>query len=104
MTMLVTALSCLAPSDIQKRWADHLRIRPQLLTVFGAGAELVGGLVNSRGASGESIWWLALDLFFIVEGILRFAVLVLHGQPVGSVFGLVLRPLLERWMPVIRGP
>ncbi len=97
-TAVLTALVCMAPGDLQSRWAGRIQVRPQLLTVVGAGAELAGGVVNLGGSTGAG-WWVIPDVFFVVEGGLRLAVLILTGRPVGSLIGLALRPLLEKWMP-----
>ena len=96
----LTALACMAPGDIQERWASWINVRPSVLTLAGAGAEIVGGLTNiGTGQFDGGPWWLMLDLFFVAEGMVRCILLVLSGGPVGSVLGLILRPLLEAWMP-----
>ena len=48
ITAVLTAFACMAPADLQRRWAAHLHVRPQILTVVGSGAEMVGGLFNLR--------------------------------------------------------
>jgi hypothetical protein len=94
---LVTALVCLAPRRYQERWASRVNTRPIWFTLFGAGAELIGGSVNLESAStGDGSTMLAVNLFFLVEAVARFAVVVLTGRPVGSVLGVPLRPLLDR--------
>ena len=98
LSAVLTAFACMAPADLQRRWAAHLHVRPQILTVVGAGAELVGGLVNLRGSTSTDVWTL-LDVFFVVEGGLRYAVLILRGLPVGSLIGLALRPVFEIRVP-----
>ncbi len=96
----LTALSCMAPRDIQERWAARIEAHPLVLTLVGAGAELVGGLINIKASQpGDGPWWLVLDLFFVAEGTVRCVLLVISGRAVGSVFGLALRPLFEKWMP-----
>jgi len=64
--------------------------------MMGAGAELVGGLVNLRTdiASGGPM----LDFFLVGEGLLRLGS-VATGRPMGSVFGWILRPLYRRSLP-----
>ena len=98
-TALVTACVTLGPPEDQERWAEHLRIRPIWLTLVGAGAELVGGIVNiGNDAPRGAPLLLILDLFLVGEGLLRLAGVILAGRPVGSVFGWLLRPLYRRWL------
>ncbi len=95
-TALGTALACLAPGDMQHRWAAKLGTRPLWFTVTGALAELVGGAVNLRGAAGGSGPMVIMNLFFVAEGLVRLVLCAVTGGPVGSVLGLALGPLLER--------
>ena len=102
-TTIVSAVTCMAPSRYQERWARHLGVRPVWFTLLGAGSELLGGWINlehgsSVGAS-PSLSFMALNLFFVVEAVVRLALLVLTGKPIGSVFGWAVQPLLEKMMP-----
>jgi hypothetical protein len=97
--VFLTATTTLAPRRFQERWAAIMGFRPVLLTVVGAGAELVGGIGNlSSGRSGDPLTS-ALNVYFIAEAIVRLASVVLSGRSMGSVFGLFLVPLLERFLP-----
>jgi hypothetical protein len=97
--VLLTAATTLAPRRFQERWADQLNLRPVWLTIFGASAELLGGFTNLRaGASSGSIL-VILDLFFVVEAVIRFASVIVSGRPMGSLLGLPLTPILERFLP-----
>ncbi len=93
---LGTALACLAPGDMQQRWAAMLGTRPLWFTVTGAVAELVGGAVNLRGAAGSSGPMLIMNLCFVAEGLVRLVLCAATGGPVGSLLGLALGPLLGR--------
>ncbi|MCK5375655.1 MAG: hypothetical protein KAJ97_01145 [Acidobacteria bacterium] len=98
-TALVTACVTLGPRPDQERWAEHLGIRPIWLTLVGASAELVGGVVNIGNDANRGVpLLLILDLFLVGEGLLRLAGGVLSGRPVGSIFGWILRPLYRRWL------
>jgi hypothetical protein len=98
-TMLVSAAVTLGPASDQLRWAKELGVRAIWLTLAGAGAELVGGIVNFQSDLGTAPAWLVLfDLFLIGEGLLRVGS-ALVGRPMGSVFGWVLRPLYRRYLP-----
>ena len=98
-TALVTAAVTLGPRSDQELWGAHLGVRPIWLTMMGAAAELVGGLVNLRTdiASGGPVL-LMLDFFLVGEGLLRLGS-VATGRPMGSVFGWILRPLYRRSLP-----
>jgi hypothetical protein len=99
-TTLITALACLAPGSVQARWGRHLKVRPAWFTILGAGAELLGGFVNlERAPPDEPSLQLLVNLFFMIEGVARCFLLVAGGRPIGSVLGIPLGPLLERWMP-----
>lgn len=96
-TTILTACACLAPRPIQERWASHIAVRPAWLTVLGALAELAGGVVNlERAAPGGADTQLAINLFFMIEGVARLALLIVTGRPVGSLLGIPLAPVLER--------
>jgi hypothetical protein len=99
-TALVTALACIAPRVYQERWARQLSVRSTWFTILGASAELLGGWVNlGRAEPAEAGLMLAVNLFFLVEAVTRFALMVMTGRPVGSLLGIPLRPLLERLIP-----
>jgi hypothetical protein len=72
------------------------------LTLMGAAAELVGGVANLRNDLGpEASLLVFLDFFLVGEGLLRTGS-ALCGRPLGSLFGLILRPLYHRWLPESR--
>jgi hypothetical protein len=99
-TAVITALVCLAPGSLQERWARHLTIRPAWLTVFGSCAELAGGVVNLETASVERTdLVLLVNLFFMIEGVARLALLAATGRPAGSLLGIPLAPILDRLVP-----
>ncbi|HOC41404.1 MAG TPA: hypothetical protein PKJ99_00195 [Thermoanaerobaculales bacterium] len=94
---IATALACLAPRDLQEAWAGRIAVRPVLLTVLGAGVECCGALVNLHsGAADGSPVALAVNLMVLVEGAVRFALLIGSGRPAGSLLGVVLRRPLAR--------
>ena len=94
------SLACLAPGRTQERWGRHLEVRPAWFTILGAGAELVGGVVNLEQSSpDEATLQLLVNLFFMIEGVARCFLLVVRGRPVGSLLGVPLGPILERWIP-----
>jgi hypothetical protein len=98
-TALVSAAVTLGPRSDQEVWGAHLGVHPMWLTVIGASAELVGGVVNLRNDLGpEASLLVLLDFFLVGEGLLRIGS-ALTGRPVGSVFGWALRPLYRRWLP-----
>jgi hypothetical protein len=95
----ITALACLAPRDLQEEWAPRMGLRPVWLTVIGAGAEGLGGIVNLQaGSGGEPGPWFLVNVFFLLEGLARLALLIATGGPVGSLLGLPLRSWLQRMM------
>ena len=97
--MLVSAAVTLGSASDQKRWAAELGVRAVLLTVVGAGAELVGGIANLQRDLGSPHQFLIfLDFFLVGEGFLRLGSAFI-GRPMGSVFGWILRPLYRRWLP-----
>jgi hypothetical protein len=99
-TTLVTALICLAPRVFQERWGRHLKVRPAWFTLLGAGAELLGGWVNlGQSSTVGGSWLFVLNLFILVEGVARIALLASSGRPVGSILGWLARPLLDRLVP-----
>ena len=101
-TMLTTAAVTLGPRSDQELWGAHLGVRPIWLTMMGAAAELVGGLVNLRSdLASTGLLVLVLDFFLVGEGLLRLGS-VATGRPMGSVFGWILRPLYRRSLPPAR--
>lgn len=98
-TTFMTACMALAPRDDQELWGRQLDVAPHWFTIFGAGAELIGGVINIAGdrVSGSPVL-IVLNLFLVGEGLLRFGAAV-TGRPMGSIFGLLLRPLYRRWLP-----
>jgi hypothetical protein len=99
-TALVTAAVTLGPQKDQEIWAGYLNLRPIWLTIFGAGAEVIGALVNlGKDIERGMPLLLLIDLYLVGEGLLRLGYVVLYGRPLGSVVGLVLRPLYRPWLP-----
>lgn len=96
-TVLLNIACTMAPARFQERWAWWVGMRAIWFTVAGSLVELVGGLANLRaGADGLSV---PLNLFLVVEAVSRLAVVALKKKPLGSVFGLVLTPILDRVLP-----
>ena len=101
-TAVVTAAVTLGPRSDQELWGAHLGVRPIWLTMTGAAAELVGGLVNLRSdLAGGGPLVLMLDFYLVGEGLLRLGS-VTTGRPMGSVFGWILRPLYRQSIPPTR--
>lgn len=98
-TVLLTIAATLAPRRYQERWAERLGVRASWFTVMGASAELVGGLANLGGVGDRSEAMVLLNLFFCAEAVVRFGSLIFRGQPLGSVFGLPLATVLEKYLP-----
>jgi hypothetical protein len=98
-TTLLTAAVTLGPRADQERWAGQLGVDPRWLTIAGAAAELVGGLVNfGRDAAAGGAFFVMIDVLLIVEGSWRLLT-GLGGRPVGSVIGWVLRPFYRSFLP-----
>jgi len=98
------AYASMAWRERQERWATELGLRAIWLTVLGAAAELVGGLVNLARHGGEGVPLLWLDLFFVIEGAVRLLSLAASGRPVGSLLALPFEPLVDRLERRRRGP
>jgi hypothetical protein len=96
-TVLLNIVCTMAPARFQERCAWWVGMRAIWFTVAGAVAELVGALANLRaGVDGVVV---LLNLYFLVEAVSRLAFVVFKRQPLGSVFGLALTPVLERVLP-----
>jgi len=103
-TALVSAAVTLGPRSDQELWGGHLGVHAVWLTLAGATAELVGGLVNLRDDIGPDASLLVLlDFFLVGEGLLRIGS-AMTGRPLGSLLGWILRPLYRRWLPDDTGP
>ncbi len=98
-TVLLSIAVTLAARRYQERWAGQFGIRPCWFTVMGASAELLGGLANLGAAGERSDSMVLLNLFFCAEALVRFGSLVFKGAPLGSVFGLPLAAILEKYLP-----
>ncbi len=98
-TVLLSVACTMAPRRFQERWAGRFGIRAEWFTVIGATAELIGGLSNLGAGRGGEVSGLLLNLFFVVEALVRMASVVFKGAPLGSLFGLPLAPLLEWRLP-----
>jgi hypothetical protein len=93
-------VACLASSEAQRAWADRIGVRAVWLTLLGGAAELVGGLHNLTAGGGDlGALGLLLNLLLLGDGLVRLALLTMSQKPVGSVFGILLRPLIERLIP-----
>jgi len=98
--MVLISIACtLAPRRFQARWAQELGVREIWFTVMGASAELFGGLTNLGATQGGPTLIVLLNLFFVGEAMARLASVVLRGEGLGSVFGLPLALILERYLP-----
>jgi len=98
-TVLLTIACTLAPRRFQERWAGELGVGEKWFTAMGASAEFLGGLSNLGASEVASTLTVLLNLFFVGEAVVRFGSLLLRGQPCGSVFGLPLVSILERYLP-----
>jgi len=96
-TALVTSVIILAPARFQRRWAASLSIPPLVFTLFGAGAELIGGLLNFAEDHRNDSVFVLLDLFFIAESLIRVAFVVLARRPIGSLLGVPFARLFDHW-------
>ena len=103
-TGLLTIACTLAPRRFQERWASELGVGEKWFTVMGASAELLGGLSNLGASEVAPAPIVLLNLFFVGEAVVRFGSLVLRGHPLGSVLGLPLAPILERYLPDVGSP
>ena len=98
--MVLLSIACtLAPRRFQERWAAELGVRAKWFTVMGASAEFIGGLDNLGASEGRSVLTVLLSLFFIGEAMVRLGSVVFRSQTLGSVLGLPLTPILERYLP-----
>ncbi len=99
-TTLVTAAVCLAPADQQRRWGARFGTRPVWFTLAGAGAEIVGSLVNLAGATtSTAAVMVVFDALFLLDGLARLVLAAMRRGPVGSVAGWIVSPLIERRLP-----
>jgi len=96
-TVLLSIACTIAPARFQERWAWWVSVPAVGFTVAGAVAEVIGGLANlGAGAEGLS---LALNLAFVFEGAARLGWVVLKREPLGSVLGVPLTPVLDKALP-----
>ena len=92
-----TALFCFASGPLQSQWARRVGGSAASFTVVGAGMEIFGGLVNLLlGGTASPV--ALLDIVVAGEGVVRLGALMWTGRPVGSVPGLILGPVYERWL------
>jgi hypothetical protein len=98
-TVLLTIACTLAPRRFQERWAWELGVWPRWFTVMGASAELIGGWSNLSAGTGAALLTVVLNLFFVFEAVVRFGSVTFRGQPLGSLLGLPLIPVLDRYLP-----
>ena len=98
-TVLLSIACMLAQGRFQERWGWLVGMPATWFTLSGAAVELVGGLTNLGSSGGAQPMALVLNLFFVFEAVTRLGWVVLRGEPLGSVIGLPLSPLLERVLP-----
>ena len=99
-TTLVTAAVCLGWADQQRRWAERFGTRALWFTLMGAGAEMLGSLVNLSGTTAAaSPVVVAIDAVFLLDGLGRLLLATLRQGPVGSVVSFAIGPLIERRLP-----
>lgn len=99
-TTVVTAAVCFAPADQQRRWGARFGTRPVWFTLAGAGAEMIGSLVNLTGATETtSPIMIALDAVIMLDGLGRLVLAAIVQGPVGSVVGWAVAPFIERRLP-----
>jgi hypothetical protein len=96
-TALVTGLGFLARAKHQNLWADRLGVRAVWFTLIGGAAELLGGMVNLRDAAAPTgPLSMIFNLLLVCDGSTRLALLAMFREPVGSLFGFLVQPLLDR--------
>ncbi len=98
-TVLLSIACTLAQGRFQERWGWLMGVRATWFTIFGAAVELIGGLSNLGAGVGEQPPALMLNLFLVFEAVARLGWVALRGEPLGSVIGLPLSPLLEKVLP-----
>jgi len=106
-TVLLLPFLGLAPSGLQKHWADGWGLNAERATLVSAVCELlVGSLgiiqVAASAFGGETFMptWLAYPgVVLFASGIVRLAMVAADGQPIGSVLGFVLMPLIPKRTP-----
>ncbi len=96
----MTAAVCLAPADQQRRWGDRFGTWPGWFTLAGAGAEIVGSLVNLAGTTASTATvMVVLDAVFLLDGLGRLVLAGARRGPVGSIVGWIVAPFIERRLP-----
>jgi len=60
---------------------------------------LIGGWSNLSAGTGAALLTVVLNLFFVFEAVVRFGSVTFRGQPLGSLLGLPLIPVLDRYLP-----
>lgn len=103
--IVLLSIACtLAPRRFQERWAWELGVKAKWFTVIGASTEFLGALDNLGSPEGQTVLTVLLNLFFLGEALVRFGSVVIRRQPLGSVLGLPLIPILERVLPEFELP
>lgn len=98
--IVLLSIACtLAPRRFQERWAWELGVKAKWFTVIGASTELIGGLDNLGSPEGQTALTVLLNMYFVAEALTRFGSVLINRQPLGSVLGLPLAPILERVLP-----
>ncbi len=103
-TVLLLPLLGLAPSGMQKHWADGWGLNAERATQISAVCELIVGSlgiiqVAASAFGGEKFMptWLAyLGVVLFVSGFVRLALVAADGESVGSVLGFALLPLTPK--------
>ncbi|MEE4272336.1 MAG: hypothetical protein V2I67_11710 [Thermoanaerobaculales bacterium] len=96
-TVLLSVACTIAPARFQQRWAWWVSTPAVGFTVAGSVVELIGGLAN-LGAGVEGLL-VALNLTFVFEGVARLGWVLLKREPLGSLLGLPLIPVLDKALP-----
>jgi hypothetical protein len=88
-------LMSLAPGDFQERWFTALGRSARAATACSAGIMAFGGAMNLVNLPGGPLR--ILDVFLLVEGLIRLALVLVRGEAVGSLLGLPFQALYRRW-------
>lgn len=99
VTVFLSIVCTIAPARFQERWAWYAGVRVLGFTIFGAVVELLGGLIGLGSEGSQGVAGVLVNFFFVGEAVVRLRWVVVERQPMGSVLGLVLAPLLEKLLP-----
>jgi hypothetical protein len=106
-TVVLLPLIGLAPARLQKHWTGSWGLNAERATHVSAICEILVGAVGiiQVGASafgGETFipsWLAYLGVVLFGSGCVRLALVAADGEPVGSVLGLVMLPLMPKSAP-----